>query len=274
MKRNFKLVVADIDGTLVNEARKCTPLTQYVLTRLHDMGTMFGLASGRPADELDYLHAKWEIAHPFALNIGMNGGQVSDHLLNSFESYYLLSEKKIEEIIESMAIFDYARPCMYLGNRVASDQYNERLAGTGKRAGKELLIVKDKKEFWAKPNNKVMFRIPSEKSDEMMAYINSHPIANTMAFKTQPTMIEFTDTNVSKAVALGNFCKTHGIKKEEVIAFGDTSNDNAMLKWAGLGVCLRNGSDDTKKIADVITDLSNDEDGFAHFMLEYVLKNR
>lgn len=59
---------------------------------------------------------------------------------------------------------------------------------------------------------------------------------------------------------------------ENVIAFGDTTNDNEMLEISGLGVCMFNGSEDTKKAADDITEKSNNEDGFAYYMERHFLK--
>ena len=56
-----------------------------------------------------------------------------------------------------------------------------------------------------------------------------------------------------------------------MVAFGDTTNDNDMLQYSGLGVCMSNGSDDTKAIADDITKCSNDKDGFAQYMEENFL---
>lgn len=53
------------------------------------------------------------------------------------------------------------------------------------------------------------------------------------------------------------------------MAFGDTTNDHTMLELSGVGVCLKNGSDDTKAIADIITDYPCDEDGWARFMEMY-----
>jgi len=48
MIKNIKLFVADIDGTLVNEAREMMPLTRAVLNDLHCRGILMGIASGRP----------------------------------------------------------------------------------------------------------------------------------------------------------------------------------------------------------------------------------
>ena len=52
------------------------------------------------------------------------------------------------------------------------------------------------------------------------------------------------------------------------MAFGDTSNDNEMLKVAGCGVCMINGTDDTKACANAITTYDNDHDGLAIYLEE------
>lgn len=48
MIETMKLLVADIDGTLVNEPREMMPLTRAVLNDLHTRGVLLGIASGRP----------------------------------------------------------------------------------------------------------------------------------------------------------------------------------------------------------------------------------
>ena len=51
----------------------------------------------------------------------------------------------------------------------------------------------------------------------------------------------------------------HHIDLADVWVFGDTSNDNEMIRMAGLGICMENGSEDTKQIADMITEKPCDE---------------
>ena len=52
-----KLVICDIDATLVNEKKELTPRTKEALIKLHEKGIYFGIASGRPADELRVLES-------------------------------------------------------------------------------------------------------------------------------------------------------------------------------------------------------------------------
>ena len=56
----------------------------------------------------------------------------------------------------------------------------------------------------------------------------------------------------------------------DIIAFGDEDNDLSMIKDAGVGVVMANGSESMLKQADYIT-LSNDEDGIADYLEKFVL---
>ncbi len=52
MEKNIRLVICDIDSTLVTSERELTPRTRAVIHQLHTKGIYFGIASGRPLDEL------------------------------------------------------------------------------------------------------------------------------------------------------------------------------------------------------------------------------
>ena len=138
-----------------------------------------------------------------------------------------------------------------------------------KKCSKEELVGGTPEE-----NAKIMFRTTEEEMEGIEDYVRQHPSPHFKAFKTQTTMLEFTDQRVSKAVALKAFCEMNKLPLEQVISFGDMSNDNEMLECSGWGVCMANGSEDTKAIADDITELTNDEDGFAEYMEKHFLKPR
>ena len=56
---------------------------------------------------------------------------------------------------------------------------------------------------------------------------------------------------------------------DETIAIGDSMNDEAMIRWAGIGVAMANGDEQIKSIADIVTDSTNDEDGVAEVIEKY-----
>ena len=75
---------------------------------------------------------------------------------------------------------------------------------------------------------------------------------------------------VNKGTGLVNLGSRLGIKREEIMAFGDGDNDTVMLKEVGFGVAMANGEPQVKEAADYIT-LSNEEDGVAQAIERFVL---
>ena len=80
---------------------------------------------------------------------------------------------------------------------------------------------------------------------------------------THPFNIEVNPAGVSKATALSVVCRDLGIDPAQVVAMGDSLNDVAMLRFAGLGVAMENAADAVKAVADMVT-LHHDADGVAH----------
>lgn len=120
--------------------------------------------------------------------------------------------------------------------------------------------------MWQVPVGKMMFRVNPDDMPMIEKYAAEHPSDQFIGFKTNMAAFEFTDPRASKGVALQKFCEKQGIDIKESFAFGDTTNDNAMISMAGVGVCLLNGTDDTKALADYITDKTCEEDGFADWV--------
>ena len=74
--------------------------------------------------------------------------------------------------------------------------------------------------------------------------------------------LEVMSRDTDKGVALKALAERLGIAREQVLAMGDSGNDCAMLRYAGVGAAMGNGSELAKKAADVIAP-SNREDGVA-----------
>ncbi len=78
---------------------------------------------------------------------------------------------------------------------------------------------------------------------------------------------------LQKGTSLNQLIQKLGIKREEVIAMGDSYNDQAMIEFAGLGVAMGNAPDDIKEIANYVTD-TNMNDGVAKVVEKFVLKKK
>ncbi|HPU00378.1 MAG: HAD family phosphatase [Firmicutes bacterium] len=85
-----------------------------------------------------------------------------------------------------------------------------------------------------------------------------------------PYFLEFTDREATKGQALQRLARELGIRREEIIAFGDGHNDLDMIQYAGLGVAVANAVPELLEAADIVT-AANTEDGVARVIEEYVL---
>ncbi|AMC93852.1 hypothetical protein AOC36_07595 [Erysipelothrix larvae] len=265
-----KFIIADIDGTIVNEARDLTPKTKEILQAMNKQGILFGIASGRPVDEVSRTVHNWDLGFEADCYIGMNGAELFDLQTQKQYDYYILKKEWIKEIIDLMKPFSQ-EPYIYSHGVIKCVEDNLQISKSAQHAHKDVIVVEDISELYEEDNGKVMFRLDENKMAEVEAHFEALNLEHYKAFKTQPTLIEFANRKVSKAYALHKFCEMRGIAIEHVAAFGDTSNDNDMLEASGIGVCLKNGTDDTKAIADYITQLTNEEDGFADFVAQYIL---
>lgn len=82
--------------------------------------------------------------------------------------------------------------------------------------------------------------------------------------------ISINPSQTDKFKALEELCHTLNINIDEVIFFGDSTNDLPAISNVGLGVAMENALQELKSKAKAVT-LSNDEDGIAVF-LEKTLK--
>lgn len=271
MIKNIKLIVADIDGTLVNEARDMLPITRALLNDLHAKGILFGIASGRPIGPHLYdARKEWNFDFDIDLWIGMNGGQLYDVLKNQTEEFYKLDEKTIEEIIMMMRPMD-ANPFIYIGEDMLSEKIDEDMIASMNRHNIKCEKADVLDKLWAQPTNKILFRLKqASQMPQAEEFASMHPSSKYTAFKTQPTMLEFQDPRVNKGVGVARYCENNGISLDEVMCFCDMSNDNGMMQVAGWSVCLKNGSDDTKALANEVTAYDNDHDGLGRYLMDVV----
>lgn len=83
--------------------------------------------------------------------------------------------------------------------------------------------------------------------------------------------MEVSNPNADKGMALKWLGEKLGIKREEIMAIGDSGNDRSMIEYAGVGVAMGNSPDDIKSIADYVVPSNNDE-GAAWALEELIIK--
>ena len=267
-----KVVVCDIDSTLVIKHKPLSLRAQKVVDCIREHGILFGIASGRPIEDLRKIVAGWGMdPNKVDVYIGMNGGSLWDRFHDVEYEYFVMQKEWLKETLDAMKPFE-ANPIIYEPGIVVTTRVDDMVRLSAESTKRDICFAENEERLYAKENGKIMFRVSEEMMPKVEEYFAKHTNPNYIGFKTQPTLFEFCDKRINKGYALQEFCKMNDLSLEEIIAFGDTSNDNDMLKVAGVGVCMINGSDDTKAVADIITEKPCEEDGWADYMENHFYK--
>ncbi len=95
-------------------------------------------------------------------------------------------------------------------------------------------------------------------------------IDNITLTSSLPHNLEVGGATTSKATGIEALCQILDVEMAQVMACGDSPNDSAMIKAAGLGIAVASGEDEVKAIADYVVP-SNEEEGVAYAVEKFVL---
>lgn len=265
----IKIIICDLDGTLLNEEEMMSELTINTIKKLKENGYLFGYATGRPICSIENLMEKWQMNKDIVdIVIGLNGGHIKDYRLNREEKCFQIDGKLIEKIITHFQGFP-VNFGVYKDDYLAvfkDDDLAKRLATSDNIP----YIVENFQDIYKSKQSKLI--VITHPSD--MKYIREHgQKLNHPHFKSlQAGQIEYEymDPQLSKSLGLELVCSWHDLSLKNLLAFGDADNDAEMIRDAGIGVAMENASTLTKSYANYITG-SHQNDGVAYFLLEKIL---
>ena len=266
-------VIADVDGTINVKSSPLMPRTLAGINRLHEMGILFGTASGRPLDHrsLDKAH-EWGLDFEFDLAIGMNGGDLWDKDHEGIEHIMLLSKDYIQEICEFMWPLD----CNVIVYENAYDHVlvkrRDRQLESSVIRNKSIWEFSTPEEMAQKDTGKIEIQYePTPELDELiMGVVNEHKSPYWSSVRTFPGTVEFMTPGLDKGVSLRRYSERNNIPLGEIMTFGDMDNDIALIRDAGWGVCMANGCDEAKAVAKAVTEYTVHEDGMGRYLDTYV----
>lgn len=270
MIEKLTAVLADVDGTLTPKGTGLMPRTVAALERLHEEGVLFGTASGRPLDHRSLDKSReWGLSFEFDLAIGMNGGDIWDKDHEGVEHAMLLPADAIAEILEFMWPLD----CDCIVYRDAYDlvyakREDRKLHESMGRNHSHIEFVTPEKMAEV-DTGKVEIQYEPELDEEIMAVVNAHPSDKWDSVRTFPGTVEFVRPGLNKSVGLRRYAERNGIPVGEILAIGDMDNDTAMIEAAGWGVCMANGCEASKAVADAVTEYGVEEDGFGRYFEDH-----
>lgn len=273
-KTDIRLVVADIDLTLIGYMNGLPDLNKKAMEELHRQGFLFGLASGRTVLQLRNKIKEWDLNFEPELLIGVNGQAFYDGLEKKEETLLVLEKEWVEDILDFLDAFGYDYHA-YIDTYTLFRRKDSQFYKIFRQMDRDVRLAERKDDFLAE-GNFYKFLLMKEDNDMDRLLKDIKPLLEKhkkhfKIVKTTGKTYEIVHARASKAYALEIFCRRHGIDLNDVAAFGDADNDNELIVASGMGVCLRDGQECTKALARYITDLDCADGGFGDFVFKHIL---
>ncbi|WP_424766400.1 Cof-type HAD-IIB family hydrolase [Paenibacillus sp. sgz302251] len=246
----YKLIALDMDGTLLNDMSEISSENAEWIHKALAAGIIVSFSTGRGFRSALPYAEQLNLETPM---ITVNGSEIwhRPHVLHKRTHLSSAYVKRLHELAQA-----HGEPWFWA--YTTDDIFN--------------------KEKWISPEDDyeshhwLKFGFYTEDDsirEQILAEVqswNALEITNS-----SPWNLELNPLGVSKASALHELCGLLNIEMSQVIAVGDSLNDIAAIREAGLGVAMGNAQDAVKEAADFIT-LTNNEHGVAEVIKRYVLK--
>lgn len=269
----YRLVVTDIDGTLLNEVGETTERVRATLGELERRGTPVVLATARPPRLVHALYNDLGLTGPV---IAYNGSMALEPRTGRILFSHTLPIPLAQQVVATLRAVapdlmigleledewhvDFITPS--LRALLDSGRYGEPpIAGPVEEALATTARGVSKFYFTAPPAVRAAFeeRLEQQGIREQVFVTSSHT-----------NFVEVLAGGVNKGSALRALAAILGVPREAIIYLGDAEADMPALAEAGLGVAMGNAPDRVKAVAGSIT-RSNSEDGWVEAIAAHVL---
>ncbi|MBB3936903.1 Cof-type HAD-IIB family hydrolase [Aureimonas phyllosphaerae] len=259
--RAIRLVICDIDGTIVRDDKTLSDATVAAVARAREAGIAVTLISARPASGLGRIVGDLGIEGAVG---AFNGGTLFEAGGDVIEAHRLApgDARRAVEALDGAGV-----PVWVFADGLWLARSEDALHGDRERKAAQLdpTIVQDFSPWF-------------DRTDKVVGVSDDHPLVERMereigdllgetanVVRSQLYFLDVTAKVANKGDGAAFLAKAHGVPLEETAAVGDMPNDIPMLRRAGLGVAMGQGSEAVRRAAGYVT-ASNEEDGVAKFL--------
>ena len=252
------LLITDMDGTFLPESKIPSEKNLAAVDRFIKDGGKFSIATGRS------LQASQQYFESVVVNcpaIMCNGGMVYD-INNKKQIYDVYLPDKAKDITKEILRDNPEVGCevlildgVYVPNMTEMERQHCEICKVT-----PIICTPD-----TIPDHlyKVLFAREPEYIGELIKYVESRNYTDIDFVVSSPRYYEMLPRNISKGSALAIMRKACSMEDYTFVAVGDYNNDIEMLRYADVGICPSNATDDAKAAADIVLDVSCEEDAVA-----------
>ena len=264
-----KLLLADVDGTLVTQAKVLTDQAIAAVRELHEAGVIFAITSGRPPRGMTMLIEPLDIQTPIA---AFNGGLIVDRHLSVIEQR-VLPEDLVMPVADQMEsgkldVWVYRGADWYVpkadGPHVARESETVMFDPTIMPDGGVRALTTDvAKLVGVSDDTGAVARATAAVHDKFGEHLT--------AAASQPYYLDVTHPLANKGAVVKYLRSRYNLDEADVATIGDQANDVLMFAHSGLSIAMGNASPEVKRCARRVT-TSNEEEGFANAVRRYILR--
>jgi Cof subfamily protein (haloacid dehalogenase superfamily) len=266
MTSNIRLVIADVDGTLVTNEKGLTPRAIKAVKRLKNAGIAFSITSGRPPLGMKMLIDLLGLTEPIA---AFNGGVfVGPDLSVMTQSF--IPHDVAAKVID--AIGRHGLDCWVYTDRdwLVRDTNAPHVAREQWTVKFPPMVVPEFSSHLDRVAKIVgvsdEYAVVAQCETDVQRDCGNH----VSAARSQPYYLDVTHPDANKGNVVEVLSQTLSIPPEQIATIGDMPNDVLMFKKSGLSIAMGNASPEVQRQARCVT-TSNEEEGFAKAVEAFVL---
>lgn len=267
---DIRLLALDLDDTLLRDDLTISFHARSVLRKAEAAGVVVVLASGRAPRAMERYARELDLHRRPGYLICNNGVTVLES-----QSGAVVYDGKLPTAA-ALAVYDLVDAeglpvQVYDDDAIYVSRRNEFADQDQKLTGMRQVVVENFRAMLAAGTRKLV--IPG---DPMMLRPLETLLKNILGgeaviFTSKPYFLEILPPDSGKGEALALVADRLGIGKNQVMAVGDSMNDESMLRWAGWGVAMANADPRIKALAAFVSPRSNEADGVADLVERYLL---
>jgi Cof subfamily protein (haloacid dehalogenase superfamily) len=263
----IRLVLSDVDGTLVTSEKELTTDAVRAVQRLKEDGVLFAVASRRPPRGLIMLIDPLDLTTPLA---GFNGGLIVDRDMRTLRELTIRDELVgpiIEVLLEhKLSVWVYQGTDWFVLD--LDDPHVAHESAVCQFGPSQLESFDDVRGD--------IIKVVGVSDDPTTvatttAVLSDRFSSDVSATSSQTYYIDVIHCDANKGSVVDYLAKSLSIEPSEIATIGDMAIDVPMFERSGLSIAMGNASDDVKRAATFATK-SNDDNGFADAVENFILR--
>jgi Cof subfamily protein (haloacid dehalogenase superfamily) len=269
-QKPIRLVIADVDGTLVTQEKILTQRAIQSVMALRAAGIKFAVTSGRPPRGMAMLIDPLKIDEPLA---AFNGGVIIKPDLTTIVRENFLPRAMVEKVIKiildhKLDVWIYTGHEWYVRDvnapHVAREQWTVKFPPVVV-PGFEGLLENVAKVVGVSDDLEAVQRCEKDTQEACGDQAS--------AARSQPYYLDVTHPKANKGEVVLAMSELLNTPVDQIATIGDMPNDVLMFRKSGISIAMGNASPEVQKSATYVT-ASNEEEGFAEAMEKFVLRRR